>query len=123
MFNSANLFRMMSEMILVLLGGLLVWGGLNFDHRYFDARWPSWVFIGAVIVFSGVRALMKTRQAARNAQRTTARVGGVSMVIVGLTMLGLVFVQFRWVGMALAVAGGIVVIRGLVSAALSLRTD
>jgi len=42
---------------------------------------------------------------------------------VGVMMLGLGFVQFRRVGTVLAVAGGILVLRGLVSAALSLRTD
>jgi hypothetical protein len=38
-------------------------------------------------------------------------------------MLGLAFVQFRRVGILLAMAGGILVLRGLVSAVLSLRTD
>jgi hypothetical protein len=38
-------------------------------------------------------------------------------------MLSLVFVEFRWVGAVLAMAGGILVLRGLVSAGLSLRTD
>jgi len=40
-----------------------------------------------------------------------------------LMMLGLVFVQFRWLGTALAMAGGILVLRGLISAVISLRTD
>jgi hypothetical protein len=50
------------------------------------------------------------------------RVGGASLVLVGLMMLGLLFVEFRWVGTVLAMAGGILVLRGLVSAVLSLRT-
>jgi len=41
---------------------------------------------------------------------------------VGLMMLSLVFVELRWVGIVLAMAGGILVLRGLVSAALSFRT-
>jgi hypothetical protein len=66
---------------------------------------------------------MKTKRAARTAERTAVRVDGASLAIVGLMMLGLVFVEFRQVGTVLAVAGGILVIRGLVSAVLSLRTD
>jgi len=38
-------------------------------------------------------------------------------------MLSLVFVEFRWVGTVLALAGGILILRGLVSAGLSIRTD
>jgi hypothetical protein len=66
---------------------------------------------------------MKTRHAARTAERTMVRVGGASLALVGLMMLSLVFVEFRWVGTVLAVAGGILILRGLVSAGLSIRTD
>jgi len=40
--------------------------------------------------------------AARTAERTTVRVGGASLALVGLMMLSLVFVEFRWVGTVLA---------------------
>jgi hypothetical protein len=66
---------------------------------------------------------MKTKRAAQTAERTAMRVGGASLALVGLMMLGLVFVEFRWVGIVLAAAGGVLVLRGVVSAALSLRTD
>jgi hypothetical protein len=120
--SPANLFRVMTEMIFVLLGGFLVWVGLN-GRFMFDPRKPAWLGLGAVLVYWGVRAWMKTRRAARTAERTTVRVGGVSLALVGLMMLGLVYVEFRWVGTLLAIAGGILVLRGLVSAALSFWTD
>ena len=122
MLNPANLFRMMTEMIFVLLGGILAWVGLS-SRFIFDPRKPAWLGLGAVLVYWGARAWMKTRRAARTAERTAMRVGGASLAIVGLMMLGLVFVEFRWVGTVLAMAGGILVLRGLVSAVLSLRTD
>jgi hypothetical protein len=122
MSNPVNLFRMMTEMIFVLLGGLLAWVGLS-SRFIFDPRKPAWLGLGAVLVYWGARAWMKTQRVARTAERTVARVGGASLAIVGLMMLGLAFVQFRRVGMALAMAGGILVLRGLVSAVLSLRSD
>ena len=118
----ASLLRMTNEIIFVLLGGLLVWVGLS-SRFMFDPRKPAWLGLGAVLVYWGARAWMKTRRAARTAERTAMRVGGASLAIVGLMMLGLVFVEFRWVGTVLAMAGGILVLRGLVSAVLSLRTD
>ena len=122
MLSPANLFRMMTEMIFVLLGGILAWVGLS-SRFIFDPRKPAWLGLGAMLVYWGARAWMKTQRAARTAERTVARVGGASLALVGLMMVGLEFVQFRRVGMVLAMAGGILVLRGLVSAALSLRTD
>ena len=122
MLSPANLFRMMTEMIFVLLGGFLVWVGLS-GMFPFNPRKPAWLALGAVLVYWGVRAWMKTKRAARTAERATARVRGASLALVGLMMLGLVFVEFRWVGTVLAMAGGILVLRGLISAVLSLRTD
>jgi hypothetical protein len=122
MLRPANLFRMMTEMIFVLLGGLLVWIGLSRSFM-FDPRRPAWLALGAVLVFWGVRAWAKTRRAMRTAERAVVRVGGASLALVGLIMLGLQFVEFHWAGMVLAVAGGILVLRGLIGAVLSLRMD
>jgi len=122
MLSPANLFRMMTEMIFVLLGGFLVWVGLS-SRFMFDPRKPAWLGLGALLVYWGVRTWTKTKRAARTTERATARVGGASLALVGLIMLGLVFVEFRWVGTVLSMAGGILVLRGLIGAVLSLRTD
>jgi hypothetical protein len=37
-------------------------------------------------------------------------------------MISLDWLEFRWTGAALAVVGGILIVRGLASAALALRT-
>jgi hypothetical protein len=52
-----------------------------------------------------------------------ARVGGASLVLVGCMMLSLAFLEFQWVGIALASAGAVLALRGFVSAVLSLRAD
>ena len=119
--SPASLLRTTNEMIFVLLGGLLVWVGLS-SRFMFNPRKPAWLGLGVVLVYWGARAWMKTKRAARTAERTAMRVGGASLALVGLMMLSLVFVELRWVGIVLAMAGGILVLRGLVSAALSFRT-
>jgi len=122
MLNPANLFRMITEFIFILLGGFLVWLGLS-DRFMFNPRSPAWLGLGAVLIYWGARAWTKTMRAARTSDRMLARVGGTSLILVGALMLGLVIIEFRWVGIALALAGGILTLRGLAAAVLSLRTD
>jgi hypothetical protein len=122
MLNPANLFRMMTEFIFILLGGFLVWLGLS-NRFLFNPRSPAWLGLGAVLIYWGARAWTKTSRAARTSDRTVARIGGTSLILVGFMMLGLVVLEFRLVGIALAAAGGILALRGLAAAVLSLRTD
>jgi hypothetical protein len=120
--NPAALLRMTNEIIFVMLGGLLIWVGLS-SRFLFDPRKPAWLGLGVVLIYWGARAWIKTKRAARSAERIAARVGGASLAIVGFMMLSLVFVEFRWAGTVLALAGGILALRGLFSAGLSLRMD
>jgi len=126
MLSPANLFRMLTEFIFILLGGFLVWLGLSnrfLDPPNFNPRSPAWLGLGAVLIYWGARSWVKTSRAARTADRTVARVGGASLIVVGFMMLALVALEFRWVGIVLAAAGVVLAARGLLAAALSLRTD
>jgi len=126
MLTPANLFRMMSEFIFILLGGVLVWLGLNnriLNPPTFNPRSPAWLGLGAALVYWGVRGWVKTSRAAKTTEVMVARVGGVSLVFVGLMMLSLVFLEFRWVGIVLATAGAVLALRGFLAAVLSLRAD
>ena len=124
MLSPANLFRMMIEMIFVLLGGFLIWLGLGTRFMLgFDPRSPGWLGLGAIMAYWGLRTWMKTTRVARSGERTVTRIGGASLILVGCLMLGLLFVEFRWVGIVLAITGAILALRGLVGAVLSLRTD
>jgi hypothetical protein len=122
MLNPANLFRMMSEMIFVLLGCVLIMLGLS-NRFMFNPRSPAWLGLGVILIYWGARAWVKTGRAARASERMVARVGGASLLLVGFMMLGLVAVEYRWVGIVLAIAGGILALRGLAGAVLSLRMD
>jgi uncharacterized membrane protein YbhN (UPF0104 family) len=126
MLNPANLFRMMTEFIFILLGGFLVWLGLNnrfLNPPNFNPRSPAWLGLGAALIYWGVRAWVKTARAAQTSGRAVARIGGASLVLVGFMILALVGLEFRWVGIVLATAGGVLALRGFVAAVLSLRTD
>ncbi len=126
MLSPANLFRMMTEFIFILLGGVLVWLGLNnrfLNPPSFNPRSPAWLGLGAVLIYWGVRGWVKTARAARTSVVLVSRVGGASLVLVGFMMLSLVFLEFRWVGIMLASAGAVLVLRGFLAAVLSLRTD
>jgi hypothetical protein len=74
-------------------------------------------------MYWGLRSWVKTSRAARTSDRAVARVGGASLVLVGFAMLALVFLAFKWVGLVLAAAGGVLALRGLLAAVLSLRAD
>ena len=123
MLNPANLFRMMTEFIFILLGGFLVWLGLSgrLDPRNFNPRGPAWLGLGAVLIYWGARGWAKTARAARTSDRIAAQVGGASLILVGLMMLSLAVVEFRRAGAVFAAAGAILALRGFVAAVLSLR--
>jgi hypothetical protein len=126
MLNPANLFRMLTEFIFILLGGFLIWLGLSNRYLYpqhFNPRSPGWLGLGTILIYWGTRAWLKTARAARTADRTTAQVGGASLVLVGFLMLSLVVLEYRRVGNVLAAAGVILAARGLLAAGLSVRTD
>ena len=51
------------------------------------------------------------------------RIGGGSLALAGLIMLALAWAPFRWAGLLLAAAGGIFVLRGLVTAVIMARSS
>jgi hypothetical protein len=125
MLNPANMFRMMTEFIFILLGGFLFWLGLSgrLDPGNFNPRGPAWLGLGAMLIYWGARTWAKTARAARTSDRTAAQVGGASLILVGLMMFSLLLVEFRRVGIIFAAIGTILALRGILAAVLSLRTD
>jgi len=120
LLTPVNLFRMLNELIFVLLGGLLMWLGLA-NRIFVDPRRPAWLVLAAVLIIWGVRAWMKTSLIAVRGLRAVARIRGASLALVGVLMISLVWLDFRWAGVALAVAGAILIARGLADALLALR--
>ena len=125
MLSPANLFRMVTEFIFILLGGFLVWIGLSgrLDPFNFNPRGPAWLALGVALLYWGARTWMKTARAARTSDRMVERIGGASLLLTGLLMLSLAFVRFGWVGYVFAAIGMILSLRGILAAVLSLRSD
>jgi uncharacterized iron-regulated membrane protein len=115
--NTSQLFGLLTEIIFILAGTLLLFVGLT--GRYlFDARRPSWLVLAAILIFWGLRSWRRARLVAVRGLRLAARLGGVSLMLVGAIMLSLAWVRFGWVGPLLAVAGAVFVLRGLLTAAI-----
>jgi len=117
MLKTASLLRLLNELVLLLLGGLLVWVALT--GRFFpDRRSVPWLVLGAFLVYWGLRAAAR---AGRCASRWEHYVRGGSLALVGLLMLGMAWVPFDWIKPLLIAAGAILILRSLAEATLLAR--
>jgi hypothetical protein len=114
--STPQLFRLMNELVFVLLGALLAWAAFT-GHYYFDPRSTMWLLLAGLLVAYGAAAVVWS-----SGPRSIAIVRGGSLIIVGLVMLSLSHVILRWVEPMLIFAGAILAARGLIVAALVLRT-
>jgi hypothetical protein len=117
MLTPRQLLRIIIEIIFVLLGALVVWLGLS-GHILFDRRTPGWLVLSAAVLLWGLRALYKPVQWWSRTEQWTR---GLSLTLLGLVMLAISRVPFLWVGRLLAIAGLLLVVRGLIASALILR--
>ncbi len=117
MLTPQQVLRITVEIIFVLLGGLVVWLGLS-EHILFDRRKPGWLLLSAALIVWGLRALYKPGQWWSRKERWTR---GLSLTLLGGVMLAISRVPFPWVGGLLAFAGALLMLRGLIGAALILR--
>ena len=115
--STATLFRLLSEFIVLLLGGLLILIALTRTVGL-PAYPEALVILGVVLIYWGVRASMGPGQAA---DRWPARIRAGSLVLVGLLVLGIRFLPLARAALLLVIAGGVLVARGVAGAALLLR--
>lgn len=114
MLSPPTLLRILTELVLVPLGGLLLWVGVS-GRFWWDRRSPVWVGLGVILIYWGIRAVLR---AGRYPTRWEHRVRGGSLSLLGLLMLGIAAVPFLWVQPLLICAGALVVLRGIFCAAL-----
>ncbi|HEY2460864.1 MAG TPA: hypothetical protein VGI16_08650 [Candidatus Acidoferrum sp.] len=107
------------EIIFVLLGGLVVWLGLT-EHIFFDRHRLPWLVLSIALILWGLRAMYKPARFWVAGERWTR---GISLTLLGIVMLAISRVPFLWVGRLLAVAGLLLVLRGLIGASLMLRSQ
>jgi hypothetical protein len=108
----AQLFRLLNEMVFVLLGGLLL---LMAVSGYFavPGRSMAWLVLGAVLIYWGLRAWVRPD---RGAARWQAGLRGGSLMLVGALVLGIAWLPFRYSAALLGAAGAVLVLRGLANA-------
>lgn len=107
--NSAKLFRLLNEFILLLLGGLLIL--LAVSRRIaLSGRPAGFALLGIILIYWGARALASR---AAKADLVQARIRAGSLIVVGLLILAIPLFPKHHAAPLLEVAGAVLVLRGL----------
>jgi hypothetical protein len=119
MARQINLFRFLNEFIVMLLGALLIL--LSMTGRIGLPSHPGGlVALGVLFLYWGLRAGMR-REAQMNRWESLIRAG--SLILVGLIVVVIQFVPFRYTSLLFALAGSFLILRGILGAVFSfLRT-
>jgi len=115
--STANLFGLLTEFIILLLGALLILIAVT-RPVVVPSRPVAVIVLGAVFIFWAARAWSR---AAPNAGRLEAGVHAGSMAIVGMLLIATPLLSLRQANVPFAIAGGVLAVRGIVGAALCLR--
>jgi len=120
MLTPERLFRLMIELIFVLLGGLLIcFGVAGLAHgRTVDRHGAPWLVLSVALIVWGLRALYSPGQWWLRWQNWTR---GLSLALLGALMLAISRVPFLWVGPMLAAGGALLALRGMIASYLILR--
>lgn len=119
MLTPDKTLRLLIEFIFMLLGGLIVWLGVT-GHIFFDRRRPAWLILSIAILVWGARALYRP---GKFWSRWEDWIRGVSLLLLGIAMAAISRVPFEWVGRLLAVAGALLLLRGLAGSMLVFRRN
>jgi hypothetical protein len=115
--SAANLFRLLSELIVLLLGGLLILISLT-GTVGLPAYPAALVVVGVVLIYWGIRAWMRPGQAS---DRWPTRIRAGSLVLVGVLVLGIRILPLRDTVALVVLAGSVLVVRGIAGMALLVR--
>jgi len=117
MLSPARLTELLMEVVFLLLGALVVWLAVN-QRIYFDRRSVSWLVLSFALVAWGLLALGKSGQFWAKWKKWNR---GGSLILLGLVMFAIARVPFEYVVKLLAIAGFVLVARGLLGSFLILR--
>jgi hypothetical protein len=113
-----NLFRLLNEFIVMLLGGILIL--LSATHRMALPSHPGlMIVLGFIFIFWAARAW--SRSAPGEGRLATAMRAG-SLGVVGILLVAIPLLELRRATMLIEVAGIVLLVRGLICAGLSFRT-
>jgi len=118
MLTPQRALRLMIEVIFVLLGVLVVWlalaGRISDEQRHN----VSWLILSGALVLWGLWALYRPNKWWARWENWTR---GLSLTLLGAVMLAISRVPFPWVAPLLATAGVLMLVRGILAAAMVFR--
>ena len=117
MLTTDRLLRVVIELLFVLLGVLVVWLGIT-GRIYVDRGTAPWMILSVALILWGLYAFYRPGRAWLRGERWTR---GLSLILLGVVMLAIARAPFLWVGKLFALAGLVLVLRGLVGSVLVLR--
>jgi len=117
MLTPDKMLRLVIEFIFMLLGGLIVWLGLS-GHIFFNRRGAGWFILNVAMVIWGARALYRP---GKFRSRLEDWIRGIFLLLLGVVMAAISRVPFLWVGRLLAVAGVLLLLRGVAGSVLVFR--
>lgn len=116
MLAAAKLLGLFSEFVVLLLGALLFMIGASGNYGI-TSRPAALIVLGIALIYWGVRSSMRRNP---KANRTLIQVRSSSLVLVGMMVLTIPIFPPE-AGILLGLAGGALVIRGILGAVLFLR--
>jgi len=117
MLSPTRLIELMVEVVFLLLGTLVIWLELN-GRISVERHGVAWLVISVVIVAWGLLVLARPGDWKARWQKWNR---GGSLLLLGIIMLVIMRAPFLWVGKLLAVAGVVMLIRGLLGSFLILK--
>lgn len=109
-----QLFALVNEFVVLLLGALMIL--LAVSGRFAMPKGAvAWTAVGVFLMYWGVRA-WTTHSAGSRSWQTNLR--GGSLVLVGALMLLMRWFPIQYAALLLGCAGGLLILRGLLGAAL-----
>jgi len=118
MLNPNRIIGVLNELVFILLGGLLI--TLALTGRFAPpGRSGFWLGAGVILVYWGLRIWIRS---SRTHPRWPSRVRAGSLSLVGLIVLAIAWLPLPYSGPLLAVAGGVLALRGLVNTIAVART-
>jgi hypothetical protein len=112
-----NLFRLLNEFIIMLLGALLILLAANRGVAL-PARPSAMIALGVLLIYWGLRARLRRRPQEASASMNL-RSG--SLILVGILVLAIPMLPLGYADILLALAGGVLVLRGIFGGILSAR--
>jgi hypothetical protein len=119
MLTSAKLFQLLNESIVLLLGALLILLAVS-GRVGLPARPAALIALGIVFIYWGARAWVRREPIPA---RWPSKIRAASLALVGALILGIPLLPTRYIPLLLGLAGGVLVLRGVLGAALFARSE